>query len=181
MSTYGGGMHLGMVRSLLLSDSTFSNCSGTQAGALSIRQGSTVPSFVQETLRITRCTFANNRAVRTGGSVVLDAVTTGVEFLSCTFVNSTAGASSGGAVQLLASQMRITVDFGLCTFLRNEASRGGAIFASSVQLNVYSTTFSHTYGRWRERTLGWRSAETGQIASTDAFSLLLFCFSFARF
>ena len=177
-------MHLGMVRSLLLWDSTFSNCSGTHAGALSIRQGSTVPSFVQETLRITRCLFANNHAVRTGGSVVLDAVTTGVEFLSCTFENSTAATSTGGAVQLLASQMRITVDFGSCTFLRSEANRGGAIFASSVQLNVYSTTFSHTYGQWSDRHWDWLGLLRGGWEASQAFAYflsLLFCFLFTRF
>ena len=63
-------MELGLVRTLLIDESTFENCSGKAGGALRLSQGflNEAPIFAQQTLRIRNSRFINNRATGDGGS-----------------------------------------------------------------------------------------------------------------
>lgn len=167
-------MALGLVRTLLIDQSTFENCSGSNGGALCVTQGgitrSAAPGFTQPPLVISNSRFINSRAFSDGGAVAVQGVTANVHFTGCTFFNSTSTERWGGSVYLQSTeQNKIQVRFADCAFNHSAAVRGGAIFASFVQLTMTKTTFSHTYGE-----LGWRIAATMQCGRSERMERVCF-------
>ena len=146
-------MELSLVRTLLIDESTFDNCTGNAGGALHLSQGpfraSVVPSFAQQPLAITNSRFVNNRAIGNGGSVAIKGVTAEIKFSGCTFLNSTSDEGWGGSVFVQGAASRaINVGFFGCAFIHSVALRGGAVFASLLRLGMQATSFSHTYGEF---------------------------------
>jgi len=179
-------VYVGLVRTLLIDQSTFENCSGSTGGALHLSQGyfqaDEVPSFTQQPLAITNSRFVNNRATGNGGSVAIQDVTADVQFTGCTFLNSTSTEGWGGSVFVEGAETRrIRVDFNDCVFNHSVAVRGGAVFASLLQLIVQATSFSHTYGE-----IDWRAAvalhcDRGRSRCDEAIFLSLLKGSFNLF
>ena len=146
-------MYVGLVRTLLIDQSTFENCSGSTGGALHLSQGyfqaDEVPSFTQQPLAITNSRFVNNRAIGNGGSVAIKGVTAEIKFSGCTFLNSTSEEEWGGSVFVRgADWSMVKVGFFGCAFIHSVALRGGAVFANLLRLGMQATSFSHTYGEF---------------------------------
>jgi len=156
-------VELGLVRSLLIDQSTFDNCSATSGGALHLNQWDDSPSFAQQTLLITNSHFVNNRATLNGGSVAVEGLPVDIRFVSCTFLNSTSAEGWGGSVSVRGTEKQKTqVFFSDCVFRHSAAVRGGAIYAEFAQLFLARTKFSHTYGEL-DTAHDWHSARAGTM------------------
>lgn len=144
--TAGGAIYMSVLSSLEMSGVSFDGCASTVGGGLAILQGAEPISFMQTPFAITRCTWTRNRAARDGGSVYLNLVTAPVNFVGCDWSESSAR-GTGGALYAMTAVVRITITVSDSAVNASSADRGGAIFTSFVQLELYTTTISNTQGQ----------------------------------
>jgi hypothetical protein len=117
-------------------------------------QGSNPVSFMQTPFSIAHCTWTGNRASRDGGSVFLHLVTAPVNFVDCDW-NDSIARGTGGTLYAMTAVVRITITVGDSAINGSTADRGGALYSSFVQLELISTTITHTQGQ-RPVTIGQR-------------------------
>ncbi len=126
----GGSLFVGTGASLTLKHSTFDDNAADYGGALfSIGNG--------EVVRISSCTFANNRATNSGGAIGNEGGT--ITIASCSFYNNRTLNSLGGAIEHDSGTTVITTS----TFSANSSGTdGGAIATDGEGLGIFNSTFS---------------------------------------
>lgn len=156
---------MSVLSSLELSGVSFTNCASATGGGLSIMQGSNPVSFMQTPFSIAHCTWTGNRASRDGGSVFLHLVTAPVNFVDCDW-NDSSARGTGGTLYAMTAVVRITITVSGSAINGSTADRGGALYSSFVQLELISTTITHTQGQ-RPVTIGQRRGVAAQRARSS--------------
>ena len=132
----GGAIKLQNGGQAIISDSTFSNNSAENGGAIATKY----PSIG---LSIRGSSFINNYASWDGGAIVKHGGN--VTIATSSFVNNMAG-GSGGAIQTSSAGM---VEVSDSTFLSNWAARGGAIQATGALTTLtHVTMLGNSTGIW---------------------------------
>ena len=127
----GGGLHISKYMFIEIYNSIFTGNRVTNVGGVLYILFST-------SLLISNCTFLGNNAARHGGVIYLRGVT-GVSFHLSTFTGNNA-VGAGGAVVIYSSDI---VLINHCTFLRNGAHTGGALYLQHIKfVNVTDSNFS---------------------------------------
>jgi predicted outer membrane repeat protein len=140
----GGAIRAPGQRQLRVSDCTFTNCSGSNGGAL---------SSLGSQLTVLGCTFTNNHAVGvgSGGAIYVDGVYQNSDahqltLDGCTFTGNTGHGHGGAMFAIVYQNTGSLIDITSCTFANNvqDSSSGtaGAIYLQDGDVTIANTTFT---------------------------------------